>query len=347
MAILTNSNPTLADLASRFGPDGKILKGVVELLSQSNDILQDMVMVECNDGQQHKAITRTGLPPVYWRAYNQGIPSSKSTTAPITAACGMMEYYSEVDVDLVAINNNKEEFLLSEESAAAEAMSQEQANTLIYGSKKDANRYVGLAELYSSTTSGVGTNILDGGGTGSTNTSIYLVSWGENSVFCIYPKGSKAGLIREYQGQKTLTEFVSGTTVHHEVLRTRMQWKNGLMVKDWRHVVRIANLKTDDFAGMTGTQSPAQASVDYAHNIVHLMLRAIHRIPSLRSGRMAFYANRSVHSLLARMAMERNTYAVTLDKGVGMFGQPIVNMNFMGIPVRLVDAIKNTEAKVA
>lgn len=347
MAVLSNTNPTLADLAARLGPDGKVSQAIAEMLAQTNEVLQDQVMVECNSGQMHKAIIRTGLPSVFWRAYNKGVPSSKSTTAPVEATCAMMEHFFEIDADLANINDNKEAFLLSEESAAIEAMGQEQVNTLFYGSKKDANKYVGLADTYSSMSAGNGTNILDGGGTASANTSIYLVNWGENSVFGIYPKGSMAGLQREKIGLETKTEWDGTQNLMHRVIRIHHSWKNGLMVKDWRHVVRIANLDTAVFAGMTGTQSPAQASVDYAHNIVHLMARAIDRIPTYGAGRLAFYANRSVLSLLRRMAMERNLYAVTMEKGLNAFGRSISNVEFMGIPVRMVDALRNNESKVS
>lgn len=346
MAILSNSNPTLLDLAARFGPDGKVMTNIAELLSQTNEVLQDMVMVECNSGQEHKGIIRTGLPKIYWRKYNQGVPSSKSTTAPITATCAMMEHYFQIDKDLVEINSNKEAFLASEESSVVEAMGQEQVNTLFYGSKREADKYVGFAETYSSLAAGNGANILDGGGAANANTSIYLISWGENSVFGLYPKGSTAGLKREFLGEVTNTEVDGTQTLMHQVLRTRHSWKNGLMIKDWRHVVRIANLDTAVFAGMTGTQSPKVADVNYATNIVHLMARAIDRIPSLRSGRLAFYANRSVLSLLRRMAMERNIYAVTMEAGLNAFGQKISNISFSGIPVRMVDALKNNETRV-
>lgn len=346
MPVLANSNPTLIDIAASFGSDGKVEKTVAELLSQTNEVLQDMVLVECNSGQQHKAVLRTGLPKVFWRSYNQGVPASKSTTTPFTASCSMMEHYFEVDADLVNINNNKEAFLLSQEKAIVEAMGQEQANTLFYGSKNDGNRYVGFAESYSSLAAGNGSNILNGGGAGNTNTSVWLVGWGDNTVYGIYPKGSKSGLQRDFLGKVTKTEFDNNQSLMHEVIRTRHSWHHGLMIADWRYVVRIANLETAEFAAMAGTQDPRPADVDYAHNIVHLMARAIHHIPHLRMGRLAFYANRSVHSLLTRMSMERNNYVLTMEKGLGAFGQPMVNMSFMGIPIRLVDVLRNNEATV-
>ena len=99
MAVLTQNVLTLADWAKRLDPDGKV-PVVAELLSQSNEILEDAVFMEGNLPTGHRVVIRTGLPTVYWRAINQGIPTSKSTTAQVDEACGMLEAYSEVDKDL-------------------------------------------------------------------------------------------------------------------------------------------------------------------------------------------------------------------------------------------------------
>ncbi len=45
-------------------------------------------------------------------------------------------------------------------------------------------------------------NIIDAGGTGTDNTSIWLV-WGENTVHGIFPKGQKAGIQMEDKGRDT------------------------------------------------------------------------------------------------------------------------------------------------
>jgi hypothetical protein len=79
---------TLADWAKRLDPDGKV-PTVVELLSQTNDILTDMLWIEGNLPTGHRTTVRTGLPTVAWRLLNAGITPSKSTTAQIDehAAC--------------------------------------------------------------------------------------------------------------------------------------------------------------------------------------------------------------------------------------------------------------------
>ena len=339
MATLATTNLTLADWAKRIDPDGRV-PVVAELLSQSNEILEDAVFQEGNLPTGHRVVIRTGLPSVYWRALNQGIPNSKSTTAQVDEACGILEARSELDKDLAELNGNTAAFRLSEDSAFLEAMNQTQASTMFYGNPaSDPKQYLGLAPRYSAISGAQNSqNILDAGGTGSNNTSIYLVVWGDQTVFCPFPKGSKAGLIHEDLGEQTVYNS-DGTRM--QALATRYQWKNGLVVKDWRYVVRIANINVTDLLNQSGTQA-ASAST----NIIKLMARAMYRIPNLSLGRAAFYMNRTVHSGMATAALDKSQYVLAIEKGLTQFGQANNWLSFLGVPLRRVDALLNTEARV-
>jgi hypothetical protein len=339
MATLANGNLTLADWAKRTDPDGRV-PVVAELLSQSNEILEDCVFQEGNLPTGHRVVIRTGLPTVYWRALNQGIPSSKSTTAQVDEACGILEARSEVDKDLAMLNGNTAQFRLSEDTAFLEAMNQTQATTLFYGNPGvDPKQFLGLAARYSSLSGGNAQNILSAGGSGSDNTSVYLVVWGDQTVFCPFPKGSKAGLIHEDLGEQTVYNS-DGTRL--QALATRYQWKNGLVVKDWRYVVRICNIDVSDLIAQSGTQAASAAT-----NIIKLMARALYRIPNMAMGRAAFYMNRTVHSGMSLAALDKSQYVLKINEGLTQFGQPYSWLSFLGVPLRRVDALLNTEAAVS
>ena len=200
MATLGTGALTLADWAKRIDPEGNV-PIVAELLSQSNEILEDAVFQEGNLPTGHRVVIRTGLPVVYWRSLNQGVPTSKSTTSQVDESVGMLEAYSEVDKDLAELNGNTAQFRLSEDSAFLEAMNQAQAGTMFYGNPgTDPRQYLGLSPRFSAI-SGAGNaqNVISGGGASTNNTSIWLVVWGENTVYCTFPKGSKAG--HRYSGK--------------------------------------------------------------------------------------------------------------------------------------------------
>jgi len=338
MATLSSSNLTLADWAKRSDPDGRV-PIVAELLSQSNEILDDCVFKEGNLPTGERVVIRTGLPGVYWRALNQGIPSSKSTTAQIDEACGILEARSEVDKDLAMLNGNTAQFRLSEDTAFLEAMNQTQAETMFYGNPgTDPKKFLGLGPRYGDLSADNAVNILDAGGSGSDNASVYLVVWGDNTVYCPFPKGSKAGLTHEDLGEQTVYNS-DGTRL--QAFATRYQWKNGLVVKDWRYVVRICNIDISDLLGSTGTQASSASTA-----LVKLMARALYRIPNMAMGRAAFYMNRTVHSGLSIAALDKSQNVLSIQEGLKQFGTAQSYLSFLGVPLRRVDALINSEARV-
>ena len=136
------------------------------------------------------------------RLLNYGVQPSKSTTVQVTDSVGMLETYAEVDKSLADLNGNTAEFRLSEDRAFIEAMNQQMAQTLFYGdSSVNPQQFMGLSSRYSSLSAGNAQNIIDAGGTGTDNTSIWLVVWGENTVHGIFPKGQKAGIQMEDKGR--------------------------------------------------------------------------------------------------------------------------------------------------
>ncbi len=337
-ATLGTGALTLADWAKRLDPNGQVPR-VAELLSQTNEILEDAVFMEGNLPTGHRLTIRTGLPTVFYRMINQGVPTSKSVTAQIDEACGILEARSHIDVELAKLNGNTAAFRLSEDQAFIEAMNQTMAGAMFYGNPgTDPRQFLGLQTRYSSLTAGNGANILDAGGTGSNNCSIYLVVWGDNTVFCPFPKGTKAGLMHQDLGEESVPDSNGN---FFQAMRTLYQWKNGLAVKDWRYVVRIANINVTDLTGQATTQSATAAT-----QIINMMSRALDRVPNLSMGRPVFYANRTVYSMLRVAAMNKSSAALSIEQANTQFGTPTQMTRFLGVPLRKVDQLLNTETRV-
>jgi hypothetical protein len=336
---------TLLDWAKMLDPDGTVAK-VVELLSQSNEILMDMPYIEGNLPTGHKTTVRTGIPPGIWRQMYQGVPPAKTLRAQVTDTCGMLENRSEVDKDLVELNGNTAEFRLSEANGIIEGLNQQMCQTLIYGNTAiNPERFMGLAPRFGAI-SGAGNaqNIIDAGGTGSVNTSVWLVVWGPDTVTGIFPKGSKAGLVHEDLG---VIDAFDANQNRFRAYADRWQWKNGLSVRDWRYVVRICNIDATDLVTQATTQANTAATL-----LIKLMVRALARIPFMGKGTAVFYANRTVKEMLAIQALDRSQNAVGFVPGTAQFGALApgsVNngtVTVLGVPVRTVDQILSTEARV-
>lgn len=333
MAGLSANALTLADWAKRVDPDGKV-PAIVELLGQTNEILDDMLWMEGNLPTGHRTTVRTGLPTVAWKLLNQGVQPSKSTTAQIDEACGIMEAWSEVDKDLAELNGNTASFRLSEAQAFIEAMNIEMASTLFYGNSGTApEEFTGLAARYSAISGAANAqNIVNGAGSGSDNSSIWLICWGAQTVHGIFPKGSKAGLSHNDHGEVTVetTAGIAGTRLR--AYQDQWQWKCGIALRDWRYAVRIANI---DISNLVAKSTAA--------DLIDLMIKAIHRLPSLNMGKCAFYMNRSSMQMLD---IQKRDDAASAGMTYAEADGKIV-YSFRGIPIRKCDALLETEATIS
>ena len=334
MTTINTTVMSLLDLAKRTDPNGKRTSSIVELLAQSNEMLADMVWREGNQDTGHRITVRTGLPSVTWRLLNQGVTPSKSSTAQIEEKTGILEAWSEVEEEVAKLGGDINANRLSEGMAFLESMNQEMQQTLIYGNSGTApEEFMGLAPRYA-TKSGAtnGANVIDGGGVGNDNTSIWLVYWGENSVFGLVPKGSKAGIQHTDFGLQTVQGANGIGTERMRAYQERWQWKAGIALKDWRYVVRIANI---DVSNMVAQVSAA--------DLLKLMALATHVPPTQGLGKPVFYMNRSVFAALDVQRFD----AVQVGGGItydNVDGKRVYS--FRGIPIRIVDSILETEARV-
>ena len=333
MATLAANAVTYLDIASRLGPDNKI-SGIIELSSRTNEILQDMMVVEGNLPTGHKTSIRTGLPTVTWRLLNYGAKPSKSITSQITDTCGMLETYGQVDKSLADLNGNSAAWRLSEGQGFVEALNQEMATTLFYGNQAtNPERFTGLMPRYPQ----FGANnqaitaynsVACHAGANAVQTSIWLIVWGANTVHGFYPKGSASGgITHEDKGQVTLSDDQTPAGLY-EGYRDHYKWDLGLTVRDWRYAVRVCNIDT----------------VLMSTTVVDLftaLTKAYYRIPSFAMGRAAWYCNNFVLQWLQIKAATNTNTALKYEE-IG--GKPVTQ--FMGIPFRRSDAILNTEALV-
>lgn len=338
MAALGVANPTLLDHAKALDPDGSIA-AVVEILNQTNEMLADMTFMEGNLPTGHRSTIRTGIPEPTWRKLYAGVQPTKTTREQVTDTCGMLEAYAEVDKDLADLNGNTNEFRLSEARGHIEGMTQALQETVIYGDTDlYSERFDGLEARYNSLSAENADNILDAGGTGSDNRSIWLVVWGPDTCHGIIPKGSQAGLQVNDKGQVTI-ENADGSNGRMEAYRMHFQMKAGLCLKDWRYVVRICNID----------KSLLTADASAGANLPDLMFEALERVPSLgagdrdsAAGRASFYMSRDVRTKYRQQLANATKQSTLTYENVGGIKSPVFNE----VPIRRVDKLAVDEARV-
>ena len=332
MAVLGVQNPTMLDVVNRMDPNGSIAV-VSEILNETNEMLQDMTMMEGNLPTGHRSTVRTGIPEPTFRRLYGGVQPTKSTTAQITDSTAMLEAFAEIDVALADLNGNTSEFRLSEDRAHIEGMSQAVAEATIFGDETvNPERFTGLAPRFNDLSAANADNIIPGGSVDTDNASIWLVGWGPNTVHGIYPKGSTAGLAMEDLGKVTI-ENQDGNGGRMRAYRTHYRWDVGLSVRDWRYVVRIPNI---DRSLLNADASGSSA------NLNDLMFEAMERIPNLSSARFGWYMDRSIVTKLRQQTAAGVTNSMLTTDQIG--GVSVTSFN--GVPLRRVDTLATDEALV-
>ena len=350
MALLGTTMMTLADWAKLQDPDSTPA-AVAEMLNQTNDVLMDAVWRQGNLDTGEQVSIRTGLPAIYWRQVNEFTASSKSEAAQVTETCGSMEARSIIDVKLARLGGNVDALRATEDMAFIEAMNQEFIRTLIYGNNAtDPAKFLGFAGRFSTLGAGNGVNIIDCGGvTNGSQMSAWLVGWGDQSTYCIFPKGMPMGLTHQNLGETTVYKNDgSGTLKAMQAYQSLFTWDCGLVVKDWRSVVRFANIDATEVRALTqsGTNITTVSGAGTTSNFLHRFLVGLAKIPFPRRVRLALYVNRELWTALTRIAMEKSSAAVTLYSGASQFGGPMDMVSIFGVKVRLVDQLLSTEDRV-
>jgi hypothetical protein len=349
MATLGSTYLNLIDMM-KASPDGKTIAAVAELLAQNNPILDDAITVEANSGMKHMHTIRTGLPSVSWGMLYKGTPQSKSARQTVEDTTGWVEGMSSVDTRLLKLYPGREgQVLLSEAMSFIESMNQEMARGIFYhDTATTPEKFKGLSARYGALGGGgAGNQIVDGGGSGSDNTSIWFVTWSEQATHLIHPQGTKIGIDRQDKGEQRVLDADGNPYFVKEELFT---WHLGLSVRDWRYNARIANVDVSDMlAGNVDLWDLMRKAYYKLHG--RRLQRAGNNIkngdPSVPIARTAIYMNSDVLQALDALG--------TADSGTG--GNTLLRLTprelegkevltYRGIPIRETDALLNTEARV-
>ncbi len=334
----TGGWPTLSVLTNQLDKSGK-LAPVAQLLNETNPILDDMPFYEANETTSHTHVVDASIPEGTWRRLNYGIKPKHGSTAQISDTIGLLEQRSECDLVLARMSRDVSKFRANEDRRILEGLNQQLADMLFYGdSVTTPEGFLGLAPRYgdlgqpggkpAANTQGMDHVLSMLGSTANVQSSIYLVGWGENTVFGIYPKGSPAGLERQDLGEIDCRDADGGV---FRGLATHYRIQHGLAVKDWRYIVRIANVQVS-------------AIVDEAaiNNIIDTLIDATHALPHLGSCRPVFYMNRLVKSRLEKAMYRKSNLALNMGDIYGTKN----TLNISGIPLKTCDALLTTEAVV-
>lgn len=330
-----SENYSLQDIMAAKDPDGK-LSVVTDIITKSNPIMQDIVWQEGLLEEGDRVTLRTKLGNPQWKRYNEYASASTSKVTQVDEVCGHIEDWSQIDADLARKAGDLNTYLMRESKAKIAAMGQAVVETMLYGNiSTDPATFQGflprLGALNEEYMSGEPVVIDAGGRTASSNASILLVGWGTDTVHGIYPKYSKAGL--DFQNKGLVTDTQNGKFL--DVYRSKFSWEAGLAVRDYRYIVRIANIDVASLATIGGSD-------DASAQLYLKFIDAISAIPNPDMVKLCAYGPRKVWAALSKKAAltgnRDNTQSITQ---VGMVS------DIMGVPFRRLDSMLTAEAVIA
>lgn len=332
MALVGNTYLNLKDKLAQT-ENGKVTSTIIDLFAQSSVIMEDAIVKECNDGSSHKTTVRNGLPEVEFRKFYQGVKNSKGEYTQVTDTTAMLSSYSLVDKALADMNGDTNQFRLNEATAHTQAMTNKVQTNIFYGNKGvNDSAFDGLAKRYgeySDKKDSIGHQVINAGGTGNNNTSIWFVTWGDLHTHLIYPKGTKAGLNHIDKG--VVTAQAPDGNGDFEAYRDYFEWHVGLSVRNYKANVRIANIDV------------TKLGTDEAADLIDLMVSAYYKCNKhAKGGKMVVYVNETIGAWLHKQAMKKENVNLAISEYAGT---PIVN--FLGAPVKIVDQIVDNESAVA
>jgi hypothetical protein len=209
--------------------------------------------------------------------------------------------------------------------------------------------FMGFSTFYntvSAATAQNAANVLDGGGTGGNNLSIWLICWGTRTIFGLYPRGTKAGLAMEDKGD-TVPGFDSLGN-RFEAYTSWFRQMVGLCPQDWRYGARICNVDVTT-SGLAGPNA-----LDIFATIRELLLLPPH-LSKGTSGitktdatdepapgiRPIIYTNRTGRHWMDVQAMRDRNVLLRIEDYAGV---PVDGIN--GIPIKISDQLLITETRV-
>ncbi len=316
---------------------------VVNALRKINPVMKDANVITANQGTRHKHMVLTGLPQPAWTALYQGIPQGKAGYTQVEDTTGMLQGRSSVDTRLLDISKDPQALRMAYARPYLESMAQEFEATFFYSDVRvNGRKFHGLAPRYSALTGAQSSSqVVDGGGRGSDNMSVWFVTHGDHATSLITPEGIAAGVQREDKGEQRTTDANGDPYYIKEELFTQHV---GVAVADWRYNARVANIDVSDLKA---------GNVD----LNDLLIEAYYRLQGTRSydtstgddeydmgsaGRTVLYMNRTAMAALDRQ------YRDPL-KGVRLTARELdgeMVTEWRNIPIRETDALLNTEAPV-
>lgn len=271
---------TLRDYAARLDPKGeKFNADMINLIYRDNALLQEMPVVEANDGSSNVTTFKVALPEAQWVGLREGVKTSKGGVTSVRNTAAHLSTMIEMSQREYDRAPDKNAFIADQVADHIEAMNQTANEAIVYGSTADNPRainglFMHMKECGFSLKGSIAGHtdekkpeyyICNGGGALSGSSpdangqygtitetvdvetlnalelrSIGLVGLGSRTINMFYPQGTKAGIVKgAWKDHDTLIDDNGGK---YEGCIQFLDWDLGLNVRDWRYMSWMRNI---------------------------------------------------------------------------------------------------------
>lgn len=340
---------TLIDIVNNYSSTDANAQWIraARILDRMCPLMRILPMIPTNNILSNIATRTDYIPAPVARRFNEGVTPTSSKNIPLNDPVALFEDFSEVDKEECAIQNDPTAWRMDQDDNHVEGFKQSIESAFFYGSLSTTpGGFNGLAtrfnnlESYPNGDTSWKPNVWNGGNAVSNaNMSLWIIEFGKNKVYGLYPKNSTAGLMVEDLGESTkefATSTAGGPSLNKllQVYRTHLRWWVGMQVADERCCQRIANLNPT-----------VLASNDFDENI---LIQAKNYLPSAgENPATAIFVNRALKTQIDIRAVSQklNTYFMQDQNTGDVFGRPVTR--FQGIPIFVAEMLTSTEPVVS
>lgn len=337
MTTYGNTILTMADIHNEY-PRG-VLRDMTYSLSARSPLFGRLPMRASNKTTSHVSEFQVTEPTISVLKVGEGISASVGQTEQIEDGMSMLGSLAVTPLKLLELNDDPNEIRGAQIQMRTEALRKTAESLLWYGDPADDQaEFLGI--LMRDAFNTLGEHCLDAGG--STNqSSIVLMDISPQALFVIYPRNCKGGVYHKDWGEQLVQTDTNVGGAKLPALVDQVELDLGVVIKDPRQIVRLANVDHAEMAGLTG----AQEVTDYATNVLFQMGRMQHHIYAPYMGQPAYFMPRSVAQELAFMAQQSTlSNAFTYDQ-VG--GKGPKQLHYNGIPIFISDGMIYAEGVVS
>ncbi len=329
---------TIAELVNREDPNGMMAQ-LVDVISETNKIVQDATWIECNNGTYHEDTRILSEPTGDERIYDMGVAREAGRTEKVIEPTCMLDGLSVVDAAKLRHTPDELAARLMEDQFFFRGMSKTFASRLFDGSRStDPTQINGINNRsdYNALSSDYTYDNAGGAASATANkTSIYIVQWGFKKANLIYPRndpnaGTEFGIKMEDFGKDLVTD-ANASTKQFPAWRTWFENHFGIFIHDPRCLKRIVNISTTNIDNVDDFSFDEDYLIDAVVDLEYDGDGAV------------IYCNRTVMGQIWKRAKDKSNVNFTIQDGP--FGKPIPA--FQMIPIKRVDKITSTQSTVS